>query len=339
MEHTCADRPFANRDTPSRVHRSLYRMGAGCSHPRPGAAYLLPGNEGLLLMRNLPGVLTLSMAAALTASVVTIAQGPAPAAQAGAEAPPYWAYGVPPPAPPVAEAHHARRQDRRGAAGDASSAAGHVAEAHPGQHRGIHAFAQLRDFFNVADWFPGDHPPMPDVVVHGRAPDVRGCAMCHMPNGLGRPENAPDCGTPLRLRRSAALRLQERSANQRRAAQDQHRADDSGGQGDDGRRSQGRRDLPVVAQVEAVDQGGRGRHRAAHAAVRQRVLRHRRWRDRAARQAHRRNAARQYAVRAARSAFGLYRLRSDRKPQQGCGAGLERRATRRCRAGSATARI
>jgi cytochrome c553 len=56
--------------------------------------------------------------------------------------------------------------------------------------------AQLRDFFNVADWFPGDHPPMPEVVVHGRAPDVRGCAMCHMPNGLGRPENAPIAGLP-----------------------------------------------------------------------------------------------------------------------------------------------
>jgi cytochrome c553 len=37
---------------------------------------------------------------------------------------------------------------------------------------------------------------MPDVVVHGRAPSVRGCAMCHMPNGKGRPENAPVAGLP-----------------------------------------------------------------------------------------------------------------------------------------------
>ena len=35
---------------------------------------------------------------------------------------------------------------------------------------------------------------MPDVVVHGRQPHVRGCAMCHMPNGKGRPENAPLAG-------------------------------------------------------------------------------------------------------------------------------------------------
>lgn len=55
---------------------------------------------------------------------------------------------------------------------------------------------QLRDFFNVADWFPGEHPPMPEVFVHGRQPDVRGCGMCHMPNGLGRPENAPLAGLP-----------------------------------------------------------------------------------------------------------------------------------------------
>jgi cytochrome c553 len=55
---------------------------------------------------------------------------------------------------------------------------------------------ELRDFFHVADWFPNDHPPMPEVFVHGRAPDVRGCGMCHMPNGKGRPENAPIAGLP-----------------------------------------------------------------------------------------------------------------------------------------------
>lgn len=37
---------------------------------------------------------------------------------------------------------------------------------------------------------------MPNVVVHGRQPHVRGCAMCHMPNGKGRPENAPVAGQP-----------------------------------------------------------------------------------------------------------------------------------------------
>ncbi len=54
--------------------------------------------------------------------------------------------------------------------------------------------AQIRDYWDVGDWFPDEHPPMPAVVVHGRQPHVRGCAMCHMPNGKGRPENAPVSG-------------------------------------------------------------------------------------------------------------------------------------------------
>ncbi len=54
----------------------------------------------------------------------------------------------------------------------------------------------IRDYWDVGDWFPDDHPPMPSVVVHGRQPHVRGCAMCHMPNGKGRPENAPVSGQP-----------------------------------------------------------------------------------------------------------------------------------------------
>ncbi|HEX4272095.1 MAG TPA: c-type cytochrome [Rhizomicrobium sp.] len=55
---------------------------------------------------------------------------------------------------------------------------------------------QVRDGFNVADWFPQDHPRMPAYVAHGHSPDVRGCAYCHLPNGQGRPENASLAGQP-----------------------------------------------------------------------------------------------------------------------------------------------
>ena len=55
---------------------------------------------------------------------------------------------------------------------------------------------QIRDGFGPADWFPGDHPTMPDIVAHGRRPDVRACALCHYPNGKGRSENAPIVGYP-----------------------------------------------------------------------------------------------------------------------------------------------
>ena len=98
---------------------------------------------------------------------------------------PAWAYGVPnsPPATPPPGTPGAARQP--------DTSVKHIPDS-------TQAFtlAQIRDFFNVADWFPGDHPPMPDVFVRGRAPDVRGCGMCHMPNGKGRPENAPIAGLP-----------------------------------------------------------------------------------------------------------------------------------------------
>lgn len=37
---------------------------------------------------------------------------------------------------------------------------------------------------------------MPDVVAHGRKPDVPACGHCHLPNGQGRPENASVAGLP-----------------------------------------------------------------------------------------------------------------------------------------------
>jgi cytochrome c553 len=38
---------------------------------------------------------------------------------------------------------------------------------------------------------------MPEIVAHGRRPDVRACALCHYPNGKGRAENAPIAGYPV----------------------------------------------------------------------------------------------------------------------------------------------
>ena len=55
---------------------------------------------------------------------------------------------------------------------------------------------QERDLFFVPDWHPDDHPPMPDVVAHGRMPDVRACGSCHRAAGTGGPENASLAGLP-----------------------------------------------------------------------------------------------------------------------------------------------
>jgi len=54
--------------------------------------------------------------------------------------------------------------------------------------------AQIGDRFGPADWYPGDHPPMPAVVANGRKPEVWACSLCHYPNGKGRPENASVVG-------------------------------------------------------------------------------------------------------------------------------------------------
>jgi cytochrome c553 len=62
-----------------------------------------------------------------------------------------------------------------------------------------YSLVDVRDSGNVIDWFPGDHPPMTRVIRSGPAslgPLARGCASCHLPNGRGRPENAPVSGLP-----------------------------------------------------------------------------------------------------------------------------------------------
>jgi cytochrome c553 len=55
---------------------------------------------------------------------------------------------------------------------------------------GQYSRAQIANRFGPADWFPSDHPQMPDVVAHGKQPNVWACGLCHYPNGKGRAENA-----------------------------------------------------------------------------------------------------------------------------------------------------
>ncbi len=55
---------------------------------------------------------------------------------------------------------------------------------------------QVNDGYGPADWFPNEHPQMPEVVAKGRRPDIRACALCHYPNGQGRAENAGVNGFP-----------------------------------------------------------------------------------------------------------------------------------------------
>jgi cytochrome c553 len=65
----------------------------------------------------------------------------------------------------------------------------------PGSEVGF-TLTQIRDLFSAPDWRPEGHPPMPAIVSHGRKPGVFACGYCHLPNGLGRPENASLAGLP-----------------------------------------------------------------------------------------------------------------------------------------------
>jgi cytochrome c553 len=104
--------------------------------------------------------------------------------------PPPWAYGFTAP-PPPANAPPAAPAPAAPPAQDDGSLK-HV----PGSTAAF-TMTQIRDAFGPADWFPGDHPTMPDIVAHGKKPDVRACSLCHMPNGKGRPENAGVAGLPV----------------------------------------------------------------------------------------------------------------------------------------------
>jgi cytochrome c553 len=55
---------------------------------------------------------------------------------------------------------------------------------------------QLRDLFFAPDWHPDDHPRMPEIVAHGRKPDVFACGFCHRADGPGGPENTGLAGLP-----------------------------------------------------------------------------------------------------------------------------------------------
>jgi cytochrome c553 len=73
--------------------------------------------------------------------------------------------------------------------------------------------AQIDDPFNPPDWFPDEHPPMPEIVAHGGPkPAGRACAQCHLPSGDGHPESASLAGLNVHyiIRQMAAFKNGER---------------------------------------------------------------------------------------------------------------------------------
>jgi cytochrome c553 len=133
---------------------------------------------------------------------------------------PHWAYGYtmagPDPAAPPCP-HEAKPLD---CARVQAPRPKDVVHNHPDSTRTFTEY-EVHDDYGPADWFPGDHPPMPDIVAHGRESDkLRPCALCHYPNGHGRMENASPAGLPAAyiLQQLDAFRTgMRRSADPRKA--------------------------------------------------------------------------------------------------------------------------
>ncbi|MBI4263727.1 MAG: c-type cytochrome [Acidobacteria bacterium] len=119
---------------------------------------------------------------------------------------PSWAYGftTPPPPPGSAPAAPAAGGGRGG--GGAAQAGGRQGGGGAAADPTLHSLpgtnlqftrAQIANRFGPADWYPGDHTAMPEIVARGRMDaNIIACSLCHMPNGKGRPENAGVSGLP-----------------------------------------------------------------------------------------------------------------------------------------------
>ena len=107
------------------------------------------------------------------------------AVRAAITAPPEWAYAIAPPPPPVPPG---TTPPPNPAATDTTL------RTVPGSSK-----QYPRNRMQQADWFPEDHPAMPNIVASGRVgdPNATQCSLCHYPNGKGRPENASVAGLPV----------------------------------------------------------------------------------------------------------------------------------------------
>lgn len=129
--------------------------------------------------------------------IVSASLATTPGRAAGAEVP-LWAYGFVTPAAPGEKAtmpgppSHALRPNE--------DAGEQTRKRRIDGSEGAFSLLEIRNGHEVADWFPSEHPPLTPIMKHGPASlgeKGYGCAFCHMPNGKGRPENAPVAGLPV----------------------------------------------------------------------------------------------------------------------------------------------
>jgi len=150
------------------------------------------------------GIICFALGAAVqrlydTRRFASLASRPQPAAEVDFASEPLWAYGfnasrkpgetAAPQAPPTRDL---RANEDAGEQTRPRTLSGSAA---------TYSVVDVRDGSNVIDWFPRDHPaPMPEIIQRGPAGMgklKRGCGSCHLPNGQGRPENAPPAALPV----------------------------------------------------------------------------------------------------------------------------------------------
>ena len=191
---------------------------------------------------------------AATALAFGAVAGAATAVQA-ADAPPPWAYGfttpVPPGTPP-AEPNPQQVLDNV------------TLHTLPGSKFSF-TRAQIANRYGPADWFPEDHPAMPEIVAKGK---VFGAAtgLCLQPVPLSqRQGSSGECQhyrPHLRIFRAADVGFPQRRQENVRSKKGQYGPHDALCQDDDGRRDQGRRRILHSNPRHALDNGGRERDRA-----------------------------------------------------------------------------
>lgn len=121
-------------------------------------------------------MITLARLLLFSAALSVTALHAAQPSTAESDGPPTWAYAVNPP--------------------------GFKAPADDGSLRHVpdssvtFTLTQVRDGFRSPDWHPTDHPPLPEIVAHGRKPAVMACGYCHRAEGTGGPENTSLAGLP-----------------------------------------------------------------------------------------------------------------------------------------------
>jgi cytochrome c553 len=143
-------------------------------------------------------------AVAALAVAFVLATGVVVAQQQAALSP--WAYGFDAPAPAAGANATPGAAAGRGQGAAAPAGGGGRGQAAAVPDTTMHRLpgstlsfttAQVRDTYGPADWFPEDHPPMPEIVARGsRERQILACSLCHYPNGKGRPENASVSGLP-----------------------------------------------------------------------------------------------------------------------------------------------